>query len=177
MDFLHLHHLLVYVFKSWEGNSLCWIQSRVVDTLVFVVFPPSLWKTRLSSSSPLKHLQFCDCAKGLRWAPGFVLGILLLAQWQGKCSFNCAVTFRSLLGSPSALYRHCCMVFLCPALNCSAYLFRLLGDMLIMNIWNMAVRSRYALCNARFCWNFPGTPPDCSGALLVGMFCLLGRRS
>lgn len=56
--------MFVSVFKSLEGNSLCWNQSRVVNTLVFVVILCRCGKWGCLSPS-LKYLWVCDCAKGL----------------------------------------------------------------------------------------------------------------
>lgn len=55
------------------------------------------------------------------------------------CPINCAVTFLSLLGSPSAFQWHPCLILLRLALSYSVYLLWLLGDKLIMNTWNMGV--------------------------------------
>ena len=71
-------------FKSLEGNSLGWNQSRVVNTLVFVVLLCHCGKWGCSPLPPLKYLWFFDRAKGLRLAPAFLLGILVPALWQGE---------------------------------------------------------------------------------------------
>lgn len=68
--------MFVSVFKSLEDNSLCWNQNRVVNTLVFVVYPLSLWKMRLFITIFEIPVGLWLC-KGIEWAPAFLLGILI----------------------------------------------------------------------------------------------------
>lgn len=129
----------LFLFKSLEGNALCWNQSRVVFTL-FCSCPLSLWKTRLFSTATSEMPIVLWLCQGIKVGSCFSAGAICSNPvTRGECPFNCAVTFPSLLGSSSALQRHPCLVFLCPALNCSWHVLCLLDDKLIKNIGNMAV--------------------------------------
>lgn len=102
--------------------------------------PPSLWKITLFSIATSKIPVVLWLGKGIEAGSCFSAGNTRSRPViRRDCPFNCAVTFPSLLGSPSAFHRHPCLVFFCPTLNRSVCLLWLLGDKLIMNTWNMAV--------------------------------------
>lgn len=164
-----------FCLRAWKAILCVGTKAGLLLLCLFCSCPLSLWKMRLFSTATPEMPVVLWLCQGIKVGSCFSAdAIHSNPVTGGECPFNCAMTFPSLLGSSSAFQRHPCLVFLCPASNCSWYLLCLLDDKPIKNIWNMAVCYNSALCSALFCWNFAGTPSGCSGALLLRMFCLLG---
>lgn len=68
--------LCVSEFKSLEGNLLCWNQSRAVNALVSRAVL-SLWEMKLFSIAASEIPVFLGLCRGIKWAPTFLLGILV----------------------------------------------------------------------------------------------------
>lgn len=87
---LPLPHLITYMaidvcfcLRAWKA-MLCVGTKAGLLLLCFVVLLYHCGKWGCSPLPPLKCLLFWDCAKGLRWAPAFLLALFVPTLWQGE---------------------------------------------------------------------------------------------
>lgn len=164
----------LFLFKSLAGNSVLEPKQGCYYSICFVLVLYHCGKWGCSPLPPLKCLLFCDCSKGLRWAPTFLLVLFVSTLWQGESVplivlWHFHLFWEALLHFKDILARFSFAQLQIAVGICSASLMT--SSLRTFEIMSVCLNS--AFCSASCC-SFPGTPSGCSGALLLGLFCLLG---
>lgn len=76
-------HWRLFLFKSLAGSSVLEPKQGCYYSVCFAVLC-HCGKWGCSPLPPLKCLLFCDCARGLRWAPTILLVLFVPTLWRGE---------------------------------------------------------------------------------------------